>query len=59
MGLEFHEEKDLTGTYKQLKKIIASALGEEEFETITNTDVKVVANSIWECCYKKSIVGIE
>lgn len=27
MEIEFHEEKDLTETYKQLKKMIATALG--------------------------------
>lgn len=59
MELEFNVEKDLTETYKQLKKMIATVLGENEFETITNTEVKVVANGMWESCYKVSWVSID
>ena len=59
MEIEFYEEKDLTETYKQLKKMIATVLGENEFETITNAEAKVVANGIWESCYKVSWVSID
>lgn len=59
MELEFNVEKDLTETYKQLKKMIATVLGENEFETITNTEAKVVANGMWESCYKVSWVSID
>ena len=57
--LDFNVEKDLTETYKQLKKMIATVLGENEFETITNNEAKVVANGIWESCYKVSWVSID
>lgn len=59
MEIEFYEEKDLTETYKQLKKMIATVLGENEFETITNTEAKVVANGMWKSCYKVSWVSID
>ena len=57
--LDFNVEKDWTETGKQLKKMIATVLGENEFETITNTEAKVVANGIWESCYKVSWVSID
>lgn len=57
--LDFNVDKDWTETGKQLKKMIATVLGENEFETITNTEAKVVANGIWESCYKVSWVSID
>lgn len=45
MELEFNVEKDLTETYKQLKKMIATALGEDEFENIANPEARIVADA--------------
>lgn len=59
MELEFNVEKDLTETYKQLKKMIATALGEDEFENIANPEARIVADGAWESCSKVSWVSID
>ncbi len=45
MDLEFNMQKDLTETYKQLKKMIATALGGDEFENIANPEARIVADA--------------
>lgn len=59
MKMEMGKEKDLTETYKQLKKLIATALGEEELENILNSDVKFVADQLWNTCIKTSVAPID
>lgn len=54
MEIEFYEEKDLTETYKQLKKMITTALGEDEFENIANPEARIVADGAWGSCSKVS-----
>ena len=52
-------KEDLTGMDKQLKKLIATALGENDFETISNPEAKFVANQMWNMCVKTSISPID
>lgn len=59
MKMEMGKEKDLTETYKQLKKLIATALGEDNFENIMNPEARIVADGAWESCYKVSWVSID
>ena len=49
----------MTETYKQLKKMIATALGEDEFENIANPEARIVADGAWESCSKVSWVSID
>ena len=50
---------DLTGMDKQLKKLIATSLGENDFETISNPETRFVANQIWDACVKTSVAPID
>lgn len=50
---------DLTGIDKQLKKLIATALGENDFETFLNPEAKYVANQMWNMCVKTSISPVD
>ena len=52
-------KKDLTGIDKQLKNLIATALGENDFETISNPDAKYAANQMWDTCVKTSIAPVD
>ena len=52
-------KEDLTGMDKQLKKLIATALGENDFETISNPEAKYVANQMWNTCVKTSIAPVD
>ena len=50
---------DLTGMDKQLKKLIATSLGENDFETISCSETRFVANQIWNACVKTSVEPID
>lgn len=50
---------DLTGMDKQLKKLIATSLGENDFETFLNPEAKYVANQMWNMCVKTSISPVD
>lgn len=50
---------DLTGMDKQLKKLIATSLGENDFETISCSETRFVANQIWNACVKTSVAPID
>ena len=52
-------KEDLTGIDKQLKKLIATSLGENDFETISNPETRFVANQIWDACVKTSVAPID
>ena len=54
-----NSKKDLTGMDKQLKNLIATALDENDFETIANPDAKCVASQVWNTCVKTSIAPID
>ena len=50
---------DLTGMDKQLKKLIATSLGENDFEPISCSETRFVANQIWNACVKTSVAPID
>ncbi|MCR4799625.1 MAG: hypothetical protein K5860_03880 [Bacteroidales bacterium] len=52
-------KKDLTGMDKQLKKRIATSLGENDFEAISCSETRFVANQIWDACVKTSVAPID
>ena len=54
-----NSKEDLTGIDNQLKKLIATALGENDFETISNYEAKFVANQMWNTCVKTSIAPVD
>lgn len=59
MGTKCNSEMDLTGMDKQLKKLIATSLGENDFETISCSKTRFVANQIWDACVKTSVAPID
>ena len=59
MESKCNSKEDLTRMDKQLKKLIATALGENDFETILNPEAKYVANQVWNTCVKTSISPID
>ena len=59
MEQKCNSKKDLTGMDKQLKKLIATSLGENDFESISNPDTRFVANQIWNACVKTSVAPID
>ncbi len=44
---------------KQLKKLIATSLGENDFETISCSETRFVANQLWNMCVKTSISPVD
>ena len=54
-----NSKEELTGMDKQLKKLIATALGENDFETILNPEAKFVANQLWNMCVKTSLMPVD
>ena len=59
MEQKCNSKKDLTGMDKQLKKLIATSLGENDFETISCSETRFVANQIWNACVKTSVAPID
>lgn len=59
MEQKCNSKKDLTGMDKQLKKLIATSLGENDFETISCSETRFVANQIWDACVKTSVAPID